>query len=890
MRRTSRQRTVRVWLNLPASAGPPWATGERRPAESAAVNTPDIAAPLPTPSDPVVFGPFVLDYAQARLTRDGKALALAGRPLAVLALLAARPGQLVTKDEVLDGVWGHRHVTESVLKVAVNALRSALGDDARAPRYVETVSRRGYRFVADARPAAGPPSAAPATPAQPGLVGREQDLHHLLALLGRSRLVTLCGLGGVGKTRLALAAAASAQAQAGAWPDGVWVVRLESLVDEGLLVPSVAQALHLGARAGGSASALAQTLAPLRLLLVLDNAEHLVDAVAALLAALLAAAPGLTVLVTSQLPLRVGGEQVLPLAPLALPQDLADPAPAPDGYAAAQLFCARVRQWQPGYVPTPAEHADIAAICRSLDGVPLALELAAARVPLLGTAGVRTRLSQRFALLTRGARDAAARQRSLTAALDWTYALLTPAEQRALQWLSVFAGSVTPEAAEAQLQALQGEGSPLDLVDALLERSLLVPEPTPQGPRLFFFNSVRRYALERLAEAGGEPAARAAHLHGLRLRFERADAEELHTPRHRWLPPLREELDNLRVALRFGLGTQASAAAREDALHLLCATSMFWAAGGMRVEGLRWFGAADAVAPEAGELALLLAHARGIFAAHSQLGPTQPALDLLRLAQPLLRQRGDRRRLYQSLCAERRLLMRLASQGDVDELLADMARQVAPDWNIVARRYLLQLQVYVLRDRGDLDGYRQACAELLAACQAEGAEFECWPVANALGQALVQLGRLDEASQVLAAAAAEVWARDMQREQVPLLAVNASVQLLRSADPDALQAGRDAALLLQAEGMLWWMADALPWAAWHQGRHDDARRLQDWADAQVRLRGETRGPLFSCIRAAFATATGLPSGRDAPESPAFSDAAAAALAFGRVVSARPAEA
>lgn len=862
--------------------------GWRLPAESAAVTAPDTAAILPAQPGPMAFGPFVLDYAQARLTRDGDALALAGRPLAVLALLAARPGQLVTKDEVLDGVWGHRHVTESVLKVAVNALRAALGDDARAPRYVETVARRGYRFVADVRPAvkAGPPPAAPAPPARPALVGRDKDLRHLMALLGESRLVTLCGLGGVGKTRLALAAAAEAQGRRGAWPDGVWVVRLESLSDDGPMVPSIAQTLHLGARASGSAAALAQALAPLQLLLVLDNAEHLVDAVATLLATLLSAAPRLTVLATSQLPLRVGGEQVLPLAPLALPQDLADPAPAPDGYAAAQLFCARVRQWQPGYVPTPAEHADIAAICRSLDGVPLALELAAARVPLLGTAGVRTRLSQRFALLTRGARDAAARQRSLTAALDWTYALLAPAEQRALQWLSVFAGSVTPGAAEAQLRALQerqDEGLPLDLVDALLERSLLVPEPTPQGPRLFFFNSVRRYALERLAEAGDEPAARTAHLHGLRLRFERADAEELHTPQHRWLPPLREELDNLRAALRFGLGAQAPAGAREDALHLLCASCMFWAAGGMRVEGLRWFEAAEAAAPEAGELALLLAHARGIFGAHSQLGKPQRALDVLRLAQPLLRERGDRRRLYQSRCAERRLLMRLDSQDDVDELLADMARQVAPDWNIVARRYLLLLQAYVQRDSGNFDGYRRACAALLADCQAEGAEFECWPVANALGQALVLLGQLDEACQVLAVAAAEVWARDMQREQVPLLAVNASAQLLRSADADALQAGRDAATLLQAEGMLWWMADTLPLAAWHQGRTGDARRLQAWADAHVRRRGETRGPFFTAIRSAFGAATGTAlDSCTQDDGAALSDAAAAALAFGPI--------
>ncbi|MCE4537579.1 helix-turn-helix transcriptional regulator [Pelomonas sp. P7] len=843
------------------------------------MNAPDrISSAL---AGPVAFGPFVLDHRQARLSRDGEAVALSGRPLEVLALLAARAGQLVDKDTVLDEVWGHRHVTESVLKVAVNALRAALGDDAKAPRYVETVPRRGYRFVAEVRPVVAAPArpSGAAEPAAPALIGRERDLDHLAALLASSRLVTLCGLGGVGKTRLALAAAA-VQDRQGAWPDGVWVVRLESLSDPVLLPSSIAQALQLGARAGGGTAALAQALAPLHLLLVLDNAEHMVEAVAALVASLLEAAPRVTLLVTSQVPLRVGGEQVMPLAPLALPQDVADPAPPPEGYAAARLFCARVRQWQPGYAPTPDEHAAIAAICRSLDGVPLALELAAARVPLLGTAGVRTRLSQRFALLTRGARDAAARQRSLTAALDWTYGLLSPQEQRALQWLSVFAGSVTPDAAEAQLAGL-GEGAePLDLVAALLERSLLVPEATPEGPRLCFFNSVRRYALERLAEAGEEAAARAAHLRRLVARFGCADADEFQTPMHRWLPPLRRELDNLRAALRFGLGAEPPL--RDDALRLLCASAAFWAVGGLRVEGLRWFDEAQAVAPPEGELALLLAHARGMFAARSQLGSPQQALELLRQARPLLRERGDHRRLYQSRNAERYLLMRLASQEDVSELLADMASQVQPGWNIVARRHLLHLQAYALRDRGDLEGYRQACAALLEACKAEGAEFECWPVANALGQALVQLGRLDEACRVLGAAAAQVWARGMQREQVPLLAIHACVQLFRGAGAEAIQAGREAAALLRAEGMLWWMADALPWAAWGQGRHDDARRLQAWADAQVSRRGETRGPLFSRLRQAFADVAGMPVGAPPPGGGGaeLGDAAAAALAFG----------
>ena len=405
------------------------------------------AASLPTATaadQPVAIGTqFVLDLAEARLTRDGQPVALGGRPLQVLALLAAHPGRLLTKDQVLDAVWGHHHVTDSVLKGVVNVLRAALGDDVRQPRYIETVPRRGYRLVAAVGPAPAPVPPAPPVPGAPAataapaaspapaavaatagnlpaqtdpLIGRTAELQTLLQLMAEHRLVTLTGLGGVGKTRLALAAAGAAGPQ----PDGVWLLRLDDLDDPALLVPTLAGLLQLSATAAGQLAALVQSLAGMRLRLVLDNAEHLVGAVAELAAALLTAAPGVQLLVTSQLPLRLGAERLLALAPLALPADLADSAPLPTGYAAAQLLCARIAQQRAGWQPSVEEHADIAAICRALDGVPLALELAAARVPLLGLASVRARLDERFALLTRGARDAATRHRTLAAALDWT--------------------------------------------------------------------------------------------------------------------------------------------------------------------------------------------------------------------------------------------------------------------------------------------------------------------------------------------------------------------------------------------------------------------------------------------------------------------------------------
>lgn len=822
------------------------------PAESAAVNAPEPTRPLTAPvvpPGPVAFGPFLLDAAQARLLREGQAVALAGRPLQVLALLAARAGQLVDKDAVLDGVWGHRHVTESVLKGAVNTLRMALGDDAKAPRYVETVPRRGYRFIAPLQaPAAAEPTAAPAAgggnlpPVLPGLVGREAEVARLGALLQAHRLVTLTGLGGVGKTRLALTVAAAAPPP----PLGVWLVRLDALADAEPLVSTLAQALALGAGAGASTAALARALAPLQLRLVLDNAEHLLEPVATLVAELLAAAPGLHLLVTSQRPLHLAGEQVLQLPPLALPEAIADAAPDPTGYAAARLFCERVRQALPGHVPTAAEHADIAAICRGLDGVPLALELAAARVPLLGVAGVRARLDQRFALLTRGPRDAAARHRTLAAALDWTCGLLGAAELRALQWLALLHGSFGIDAAEALLAGVGG-AQPLDLVDALRERSLLVVEP---GGTLRLFDSVRRHALEGLSTSGGEAEARAHHLAWMRRRFEHAEAEEFGTPLLAWLPPLRDEVDNLRAALHFGLEGSPPPAVREDALRLVAASAMFWVRSGLRLEGQRWFSAARAL-PATAETAVLLDHAYGVFVNHAQLGAPAEALAALRRARPALQAAGDTRRLYLSLYAERMLLMRLAPQDDAAPLLAAMRSCLQPGWGPLQRRYLDMLDAFAQRDQGDFDGYRRTCAAVAQRCRAVGANAEAWPAENAQGQALALQGRLDEACALLARTVHDVRTAGRLREQVPVLAIAASLHLQRGADAAALALAHDAVRLLQAEDMLWWMADALPWAAWHGGRAADAARLQGWADTLAHTRGDTRGPVFGGMRRAL---------------------------------------
>lgn len=858
----------------------------------------ELAPLLQAPDGPVAFGPYVLDAAQARVTRAGQPVPLAGRPLQVLGLLAAHPGRLLKKDEVLDAVWGHRHVSESVLKGAVNMLRLALGDDAKAPLYIETVPRLGYRFAAAVQPLASRDAATP-TPVSPpmlqatavgnlprsgdALLGRATEQALLTDLLAQHRLATLTGLGGVGKTRLAPATAADLPLDT---PEGRWLLRLEDLTDPALVVPSLAQLLHLGEHAAESAAALANVLAGQRLLLVLDNAEHLVEAVAELASAVLATAPGVHLLVTSQRPLRLGHERVLPLAPLALPADNADSAPVPASYAAGQLLTARIHQLQPQWAPHPAEHADIAAICRALDGVPLALELAAARVPTLGVARVRERLDQRFALLTRGPRDAAARHRTLAAALDWTFGLLSDAEREALQSLAVFAGSFSVEDAEGLL----GEDDALELLEELRARSLVVADTTPQGLglrlRLRLFDSVRRMALDGLADAGREADARLRHLRWMVRRFADLPRTELFQPTLHWLPLLRPDLDSLRAALRFGLAPGAPAQAIDAAATLAANSLQLWLRSGNRREGWGWLQRALALQTAeppvlSASTQVFLDDAHGVCTSAGQLGDPQRAHAALRRALRAHTAANDAVATCVALTAEFSLLNRLGDGFDGPALMAGIGACLQPDWPPFARRHQLRLKAMVCRQQGDWAGFLAGMEHFVRLCDDADARFEAWQAVFSVAQALSLLGRDEEACARGEAAVDSVRAHGLLREQLYLVATVASLHL-RVGGPRSRAAALEALRLLTADDMVWWMADALPWAAWHAGRPADARRLQAWADGLVAARGEKRGPFYSRMRdamvAQLAASAGGEDRRGKPRE--MSQAQAIDLAFG----------
>jgi len=413
------------------------------------------------------------------------------------------------------------------------------------------------------------------------MVGRAAAVAELRALLNERRLVTLTGPGGVGKTRLALETATQS---AGAFPDGVWLVELAgpSLAGVGTPADAVMAVLGIGDNnARDPADVLADVLRASRMLLILDNCEHLVDQAAQLTTRLLQAAPGLHVLATSREPLMLTGEIVWAVPPLELPEPAADPEPAALAqFSAVQLFVARACAPAPGFRLDEGNARAVAALCRRLDGIPLALELAATRVRSLGVHELLARLDDRFGLLVTGHRDAPPRQQTLWAVIDWSWGLLTEPERLVLRRLAVSADGCTLDAAEA-ICAEDGLDVP-GLVARLVDRSLVVVADAPDSPRYRLLDSIAAYSLQRLGQAGEAAQTRLRHRRYYSDLAERAAAHLRGHDQRSWLVRLDAEAANLRSALD---------SAREDndpaALRMVNALAWYWFLRGRLTEARR---------------------------------------------------------------------------------------------------------------------------------------------------------------------------------------------------------------------------------------------------------------------------------------------------------------
>ena len=816
------------------------------------------------PDSPLfAFGEYLLDPANARLTRAGQPVTLTRKPLALLAALAGRSGDLVSKDHLLDTVWQRRFVSDSAVKSVLSELRQVLGDDARAPRWIETVAGRGYRFIpAVTRIARGTPGATTAgargnlpAPVCP-LVGREALWAELLPMLKdpQQRLLTLTGPAGVGKSLLAhhLADAVRAEAR-----DGVWKIALATLppqADAGLLRAMLAHTLRLSDAAARDDEALSRSMEGLQPLLLLDNAEHVIEIVAALAESLLTRQPGLRLLVTSREALHLPAERVLRVPPL----DLPEPAAALDAVlatGAGRLFVQRARATMPEFKVEAAQAPLLAGLCRALDGLPLALELAAARVATLGVGGLHRELlsnasdaagNAALRLLHGPRRGGEVRYHALRDALEWSFASLGEASQRVLRRLAVFNGPFELAAAQQVCADAQTDGwAVLDALDDLVARSLLMA--SGQEPRCFgLLNSIRAFAGLRLADSGEQRRVQRRHFDAQLRYWTEAEAQALSTPALAWAQLHDAALADLRAALAWGCDAVCRAPPELPTaalLQLAGAAGLVWHRAGHAAEGLRWCervlalaGAeADPAARAAVELAL--AHLGGV----AMVLPATQALAAVRRALPAYAHAGDRLHESYALYLEHTLMCRAEPEADRSATLARLQGLAEPGWSDLLRRFERSALAYEARLAGDHAVYRQFNTEELARCRALGAQWEAWSAGIGLMLAEHDGGRLDAAVEVGRSVLREIRATGRLRQNANRLAMWI-MMLAESGDVAATRdALREALPILQGAGRLGMALLAGAWLALHEGRPGLAAQLLARFDAPGRT-GSEFGP------------------------------------------------
>jgi predicted ATPase/DNA-binding winged helix-turn-helix (wHTH) protein len=525
------------------------------------------------------FGPFVLIPERLSLLQNDAQVRIGGRALDILIALVERPGELVSKRELMARVWPDTIVDESNLKVNVTALRRVLGDGGPDDvRYIATVNGRGYKLIVPVTAsAASEITAVPAVATAlrhnlptgtTRVIGRADVIDAIRRDFDIARLVTIAGPGGIGKTTVALAVAEHAIAS---FRDGAWLIDLALVKEPNQPADAIAAALGIPGNPSGMLTMLCKSLREREMLLVLDSCEHVIDASAACIGEILANAAGVKILVTSREPLQLNGERVRRLPGLGTPPS-SEHLNAEDAllFPAVQLFVDRATDRLESFKLSDAEAPAVAEICGRLDGLALAIELAAARIDAFGVSGLLKQLDNRFRLLV-GRRSGPERHRTLTATLDWSYSLLSKEESDLLCAVAVFAGVFDIDGASVVAAIAPAETA--DTLAQLSAKSLLITDLDSDGIAYRLLETTHTYCLDKLRLGGDEFGVRQRHAEHMYATLERATSEWAQRPAADWERTYRRVLGDLRAALNW---TGRNAENRPLTIRLTVAGLLLW--------------------------------------------------------------------------------------------------------------------------------------------------------------------------------------------------------------------------------------------------------------------------------------------------------------------------
>ncbi len=597
-------------------------------------------------------------------------------------------------------------------------------------------------------------------------IGRETEVGELIRLLNDSRLITLTGSGGCGKTRLSLHVARRIQSE---YPDGVWLVELAPLADPALIPPTLVHVL--GLRQDGhrpNLEILTDFLHPKTLLLVLDNCEHLIEACAQLSEALLRTCPKLRILATSRESLGIAGELSFRVPSFKVPDP--ERLPSLDTLAnldAFRLFVERAAAARPGFALTAQNAPAVAQICKRLDGIPLAIELAASRIAILSEEQIAARLDDRFRLLTGGSRTAVPRQQTLRAMMDWSYSLLSEPEQIFFKRLAVFVDGWTLEAAEAVCSGDDFESSEvLDLLTSLVDKSLVVMKETAGEVRYHRLETIRQYSREKFAETDEVAAVRDQHLE-FYVQFSEEAEEHLQGREARlWTRRLEMEQGNLRAGLEWGLANRSV-----NALRMVGALRLFWNSSGYSPEGYRWTQEAlDRVGGRQGKEGegLLAAKAKalaGLAWAYTSQGENEQARLAAQQSAAVYRKAvpGDKRGLAGALILLARVERFLGLHAEAEANFAESIALARAANDPFSEAYALTTRAMVMiAPDSDLDGARSDAEQALRLARTEGLRYLSAAAGQNLGRIAGLQGDSEEARRQLELALAvfeEIGAR-----------------------------------------------------------------------------------------------------------------------------------